>query len=58
MIRCKDCLYRKDNTCLRIKYNDGPCKGQPMVICSKNTIRPTELQIKTSPRWCPLKEGV
>ena len=29
-----------------------------MVICSKNTIRPTELQIKTSPRWCPLKEGV
>lgn len=55
MIRCKDCHYRKDNTRLKEKYEEGPCKGQPVVICSKNRNHSDEVQIKTRPCWCPLR---
>lgn len=56
MIKCKDCHYRKDNTCLRARVTEGPNKGDPIILYSKNKFRPDEVVIKTSPRWCPLKK--
>lgn len=58
MQKCKDCNYRVDNTCTKIKYDDshGKWAGTSYVICVINHLHPEILQCKTSPRWCPLRE--
>lgn len=56
MIRCKDCRYRKDNRCSKKLYDSGTYKGNPVVIYVKNMNHPDEVQVKTRPRWCPLKK--
>lgn len=55
-MKCKECEFRSDNRCLKKRYDHEPYKGQPIVIYVKNMNHPDEVQVKTRPRWCPLKE--
>lgn len=54
--KCKDCTYRIENTCQLRHYDNG----DRYVIASASAFDGSygnRLAIKTSPRWCPLKEG-
>ena len=52
VLKCSECKHLIDNTCSLKHYENG----ERYVICSINHFN-GKLQIKTAPRWCPLKRG-
>lgn len=55
--KCSECDHRVNNTCTKLRYSDG----KPYVIGSISAFDGSygnRLAIKTSPRWCPLKERI
>ena len=62
MMRCVDCYQKKFEDYngrpnrYYCEHPDAPRKYGPALIC-KTERHSTELTIKTSPRWCPLRKG-
>ena len=60
LMKCVDCDLKKlqERKCGGNRYYcghpDAPRKNGPALIC-KTERHSTELMIKTSPRWCPLR---
>ena len=61
-MKCVDCELKEFQECngrsnrYYCIHQDAPRQNGPALIC-KTERHSTELTIKTSPRWCPLRKG-